>query len=48
VRQPIEEIGRTIVEFLIHDLEEGGGIPRTRLVDPELVVRDSSRGWEPG
>jgi DNA-binding LacI/PurR family transcriptional regulator len=42
VRQPIEEIGRTIVEFLIHDLEEGDGIPRTRLVDPELVVRESS------
>jgi DNA-binding LacI/PurR family transcriptional regulator len=44
VRQPIEEIGRTIVEFLIHDLEEGGGVPRTRLVDPELIVRESSRG----
>ncbi len=44
VRQPIEEIGRTIVEFLIHDLEEGDGIPRTRLVDPELVVRESSGG----
>jgi DNA-binding LacI/PurR family transcriptional regulator len=48
VRQPIEEIGRTIVEFLIHDLEESEGIPRTRLVDPELVVRESSRGWDPG
>jgi LacI family transcriptional regulator len=48
VRQPIEEIGRTIVEFLIHDLEEGDDILRTRLVDPELVVRESSRGWDPG
>jgi DNA-binding LacI/PurR family transcriptional regulator len=44
VRQPIEEIGRTIVEFLVHDLETGDGIPRSELVEPELVVRESSQG----
>lgn len=46
VRQPIEAIGRRVVEFLMHDLEEDDGIPRSALVEPELVVRESSTGWE--
>jgi DNA-binding LacI/PurR family transcriptional regulator len=45
IRQPIEQIGRTIVEFLIHDLEDGDGTPRSELVEPELVVRESSNGF---
>jgi DNA-binding LacI/PurR family transcriptional regulator len=49
VRQPIEEIARTIVEFLMHDLEEGDAAPRSELVEPELVVRESSTGGsDPG
>jgi DNA-binding LacI/PurR family transcriptional regulator len=47
VRQPIEAIGRTIVEFLIHDLEAGDGARRTDLAIPELVVRESTGGWDP-
>jgi DNA-binding LacI/PurR family transcriptional regulator len=46
VRQPIEAIGRRVVEFLIHDLEEDDGVPRSALVEPELVVRESSTGWD--
>jgi DNA-binding LacI/PurR family transcriptional regulator len=46
VRQPIEAIGRRVVEFLMHDLEGSEGIPLSALVEPELVVRDSSTGWE--
>jgi DNA-binding LacI/PurR family transcriptional regulator len=42
VRQPIEAIGRTIVEFLVQDLENGEAAPRSELVAPELVVRESS------
>jgi LacI family transcriptional regulator len=44
VRQPIEEIGRRIVEFLMHDLEDDELIRRSDLVQPELVVRESSTG----
>ena len=44
VRQPIEAIARTIVEFLMNDLEVGDGTPRSELVEPELVVRESSTG----
>ena len=46
VRQPIEAIGRRVVEFLMHDLEGGDGVPRSALVEPELVVRESSTGWK--
>ena len=44
VRQPIEEIGRRIVEFLMHDLEDEEVIRRSDLVEPELVIRESSLG----
>ena len=46
VRQPIEEIGRRIVEFLMHrDLEDEEVIRRSDLVArPELVIRESSLG----
>jgi len=46
VRQPIEAIGRRVVEFLMHDLEGSDGVPRSALVEPELVIRESSTGWE--
>ena len=46
VRQPIEAIGRRVVEFLMHDLEGSDGIPRSALVEPDLVIRESSTGWE--
>jgi len=46
VRQPIEAIGRRVVEFLMHDLEGADGVPRSALVEPELVIRESSIGWE--
>ncbi len=42
VRQPIEEIGRRIVEFLVNHLEDDEPIRRSDLIEPELVVRDSS------
>ena len=45
VRQPIEEIGRRIVEFLMHDLEDPEPIRRSDLVEPELVIRESSTGF---
>ena len=44
VRQPIEEIGRRIVEFLMHDLEDPEPIRHADLVEPELVIRESSTG----
>ncbi len=44
VRQPIEEIGRRIVEFLMHDLEDDEVVRRADLVEPELVIRESSTG----
>ena len=47
VRQPIEAIGRRVVEFLMHDLEGSDGIPGSALVEPELVIRESSTGWDP-
>jgi len=47
VRQPIAAIGRRIVEFLVHDLEADDGIHRSALVEPELVIRESSSGWDP-
>lgn len=46
VRQPIEAIGRRVVEFLMHDLEGSDGVSRSALVEPELVIRESSIGWE--
>ncbi|HSK06919.1 MAG TPA: substrate-binding domain-containing protein, partial [Acidimicrobiia bacterium] len=46
VRQPIEAIGRRVVEFLMHDLEGSDRVPRSALVEPELVIRESSTGWE--
>jgi DNA-binding LacI/PurR family transcriptional regulator len=45
VRQPIEEIGRRIVEFLMHDLEDPEPTRRSDLVEPELVVRESSTAF---
>ena len=44
VRQPIEEIGKKIVEFLMHDLEDDEVVRRSDLVEPELVIRESSLG----
>jgi DNA-binding LacI/PurR family transcriptional regulator len=46
VRQPIEAIGRRVVEFLMHDLEGSDGVPRSALVEPDLVIRESSSRWE--
>jgi DNA-binding LacI/PurR family transcriptional regulator len=47
VRQPIEAIGRRVVEFLMHDLEDSDDVPLSALVEPELVIRESSTGWDP-
>jgi DNA-binding LacI/PurR family transcriptional regulator len=47
VRQPIEAIGRKIVEFLMHDLD-GDATLRSDLVEPELVIRESSMKEQPG
>lgn len=46
VRQPIDEIGKKVVEFLINHLEEGEQMRRSSLIPPELVVRESSTGHE--
>ncbi|MCI0383727.1 LacI family DNA-binding transcriptional regulator [Streptomyces sp. CNQ085] len=42
VRQPVEEIGRTITELLLREIGEPGGVRRRVVLPTSLVVRDST------
>ncbi|MFH0245503.1 LacI family DNA-binding transcriptional regulator [Streptomyces sp. HK10] len=42
VRQPVEEIGRTITELLLREIGEPGGMRRHMVLPTSLVVRDST------
>jgi LacI family transcriptional regulator len=44
VRQPAELIGRTAVRILLEEEAEPGAQPRNVVFQPELVVRESTRG----
>jgi DNA-binding LacI/PurR family transcriptional regulator len=43
VRQPPEEMGRAMVELLLHQLGHEGAVGETRVLDTSLVVRGSTR-----
>jgi DNA-binding LacI/PurR family transcriptional regulator len=42
VRQPMEEIGRSLARLLIHEVRNPGEIPASLIVPTELIVRESS------
>ncbi|HZG05534.1 MAG TPA: LacI family DNA-binding transcriptional regulator [Streptomyces sp.] len=42
VRQPVEEIGRTITELLLREIDEPGSARRHMVLPTSLVVRDST------
>lgn len=44
VRQPIEEMCGLTWDFLRAQMEDPTGSPQQRLLKPELIIRDSSRG----
>ena len=48
IRQPIEEMGREMTRLLMQEIRTPGGPPRRVILDTELVVRESSRGWGRG
>lgn len=44
VRQPLDEVAGVLVDLMVHRLANPSEPPRTKLLHPQLVVRDSSRG----
>ncbi len=42
VRQPVEEIGRTMTELLLREIAEPGSARRNVVLPTSLVVRDST------
>jgi LacI family repressor for deo operon, udp, cdd, tsx, nupC, and nupG len=42
VRQPIEAMGQSVVELLVHQIDGAGILPDELLFEPELVVRGST------
>lgn len=42
VRQDFEHVGRSSIEVLLDEFEHGGGGPRRRLIDADVVLRDST------
>jgi LacI family transcriptional regulator len=44
VRQPLDEVAGALVDLMVHRLSSPGEPPRTALLHPQLVVRDSTLG----
>jgi DNA-binding LacI/PurR family transcriptional regulator len=44
VRQPLDEVAGVLVDLMVHRLSSPNEPPRTRLLHPHLVIRDSTRG----
>lgn len=47
IRQPIEAMGRAAVDLLMHRIEAPDDPPRNVILQPELVVRESTVGADP-
>ena len=44
VRQPLDEVARVLIDLMVHRLSHPAEPPRTKLLHPRLVVRDSTLG----
>ena len=44
VRQPLDEVARVLVDLMVHRLSNPAEPPRTKLLHPQLVVRNSTLG----
>jgi DNA-binding LacI/PurR family transcriptional regulator len=44
VRQPLDEVARVLVDLMVHRLANPAEPPRTKLLHPRLVVRNSTLG----